>query len=256
MYDRAANFLICTELSTLTLHVFAIGQTIITKSNGVTSKYDKHGNDLESVEFFESAPCAVVRVVRGRFVVLHNPAGRFDLLGPVTGVLGGRNDIERESFSFSIPDNGTDGIEESGVGGVMGGDAVKSVKEREGRREVGRESEKEEKKGREEGDMLTSNTDIPLRYNNNGRDGNHVKQNSDIERSTTSPSSPLCEVVSSVGAHDKLTGTFFGNVVSQGNVLQESSVHNVHFGVRNGTFFTGYLDSSIPLISQSKNYNI
>lgn len=224
-----------------------IGQTIITKSNGVTSKYDKYGNDLESVKVFESATCSVVRVVRGRFVVLHNPTGRFDLLGPVTGVLGGRNDIERESFSFSIPDNGTDGIEESGVGGVMDGDAEKSVKEREGERE------KEEMKGREEGDMLTSNTDIPLRYKNNGHDGSHVKLNSDVERSTTSPSSPLCEVVSSVGAHDKLTGMFFGNVVSQGNVLQESSVHNVHFGVRNGTFFTGYLDSSIPLISQSKN---
>ena len=180
--------------------------------------------------------CAGVRIIRGRFVVLHNPTGRFDLLGPVTGVSGGQNDVKSDS-SFS----------EVRMNEVISGDAVRDVQENK------RKEEKERKRGREEEeeDITTSNVDLSYRHSRH--DERMADQNIDVKTTTTSSSPVSCEVVSSVGTYDKLTGTFFGNVVSRGNILQESSSHNVHFGVRNGTFFTGYLDPSIPLITQSKN---
>ena len=47
-----------------------------------------------------------MRVIRGRLVIVHNPRGRFDILGPDYGVFGGQNvgnlDSEEKLFSKDL----------------------------------------------------------------------------------------------------------------------------------------------------------
>ena len=61
---------------------------------------------------------------------------------------------------------------------------------------------------------------------------------------STSSTSTYCEVLTSASPYDPKSSTYFGNIISQGNVLQYSNVRNVHFGVRKNSFFTGYVGNS------------
>jgi hypothetical protein len=59
---------------------------------------------------------------------------------------------------------------------------------------------------------------------------------------TTADDSRQCVVVANAGYVNLTDGKCFGNIVSNERVIQErSGLHNTHFGIRNGSFFLGYL---------------
>ncbi len=51
-----------------------------------------------------------------------------------------------------------------------------------------------------------------------------------------------CSVVTNAGFFNISNNACFGNVVTQGKVIQTSKSHNVNFGIRNGSFVVGYVD--------------
>ena len=53
-----------------------------------------------------------------------------------------------------------------------------------------------------------------------------------------------CQVVTNAGFFDVPTGACEGNVVTGRQVLSTSKKHNVNFGVRNGSFVTGYVSQA------------
>ena len=57
-----------------------------------------------------------------------------------------------------------------------------------------------------------------------------------------------CEILSTISSMNE--GTFSGNVIADGKVLHSSDKHNVHFGVRNNSYFIGYVNFS------DENFNV
>lgn len=53
-----------------------------------------------------------------------------------------------------------------------------------------------------------------------------------------------CDVVTNAGFFNISSSACFGDVVTNGKVVQTSELHNVNFGIRNGTFVIGYVESS------------
>jgi len=53
-----------------------------------------------------------------------------------------------------------------------------------------------------------------------------------------------CQVVTNAGFFNVTSGVCFGDVISNGNIWQTSSKKNVNFGLRNGKYVIGYVESN------------
>ena len=63
-----------------------------------------------------------------------------------------------------------------------------------------------------------------------------------------------CEVVTNAGFFNVSSGKCFGNIVSRGNVIQSGNYHNVNFGIRNGSFFIGYVNET-EILSETNPFD-
>lgn len=53
-----------------------------------------------------------------------------------------------------------------------------------------------------------------------------------------------CQVVTNAGFFDVKTHACFGNIVTNGDVVQTTQKHNANFGIRNGKFVVGYINDT------------
>lgn len=67
--------------------------------------------------------------------------------------------------------------------------------------------------------------------------------------------SPLgCQVVTNAGFFNTSSHACIGDIVTAGRVVQTSALHNVNFGIRNGTFVVGYVDAE-EVMDSSKPFD-
>jgi hypothetical protein len=240
-----------------------------------TTPVTKNINEMElplNTEFTPKTTRDGVRVIRGRLVTLHNPRGRFDILGPNSGVFGGQNLESETKFHCGgkfevkkIRDENEHGDE--------------NVNENESENESGNENEnidvRLEVKVKKDEEYYKSNNNremehIQTLHNNNNINNNYNNKNSkniniNINRGqkvqlnniikTTSATTSFCEVLADGSPYDTASSTFFGTVISRGQILQSSEIRNVHFGIRNNSYFVGYLKFTTSLASQGKIQN-
>lgn len=62
-----------------------------------------------------------------------------------------------------------------------------------------------------------------------------------------------CDAITNAGFFNITSTACFGDIVTHGKVIQTSELHNVNFGIRNGSFVIGYVDSSEILGPQLEN---
>lgn len=144
------------------------------------------------------------RHIRGRRVILENPIGHFDFAYPKGGCRGG---------GLTLPS-------------ISGRD-------------------------------FKSQKPWDLRYLNDSRSQSQyrlfanlfqTKRNDEIaqqirnwEREYNAAKNLGCQVVTNAGFFNITSGACFGDLVMDGEVVQTSKYHNVNFGIRNGSFVTGYI---------------
>ena len=244
-----------------------------------TTPVTKNKKEIEisiNSEFTPKTTRDGVRVIRGRLVIVHNPRGRFDILGPDYGVFGGQNvgNLDSDEKAFSV-----DLIELDEIGKISENkDDSESInvninvhKNKNENDNLNGKLELKEyyqsDKNREMEHIQTlhyyHNNDNNYNNNNNNNNNNRISpKNKNIERSerqkvqlnnvvkTTSSSTSFCEVLTDGSPYDAASSTFFGTVISRGKILQSSEIRNVHFGIRNNSYFVGYLKLSTSLLSQ------
>jgi hypothetical protein len=89
------------------------------------------------------------------------------------------------------------------------------------------------------------------------RDKIHEMSSEEISRWQKEYSSNSgCDVVTNAGFFNITSTACFGDIVTNGKVVQTSELHNVNFGIRNGSFVIGYVETSEILgPQQHTNHN-
>jgi hypothetical protein len=62
-----------------------------------------------------------------------------------------------------------------------------------------------------------------------------------------------CDVITNAGFFNITSTACFGDLVTHGEVIQTSNLHNVNFGIRNGSFVIGYVEAGEILGPQTTN---
>jgi hypothetical protein len=207
-----------------------------------------------------------VRVIRGRLVILHNPRGRFDILGPSSGGFGGQKlkNLESEEKFDSGGKLEVNKIREKNEHEHGDENVNENKNENENldvRLEVKVKKDKEyyqSNNNREMEHIQTLHNYKNIEYNNENKNSKNINMN--INRGqkvqlnniikTTSATTSFCEVLADGSPYDTASSTFFGTVISRGQILQSSEIRNVHFGIRNNSYFVGYLKFTTSLASQ------
>ena len=103
----------------------------------------------------------------------------------------------------------------------------KMTNDEEGEEKVKKEEEQVVEKNLEKEDYEKDNKQKKLRLNNKLSENNLFSEQN-------------CEILSTISSFYQ--GTFSGNVIVDGNILHLSDKHNVHFGIRNNSYFIGYIN--------------
>jgi hypothetical protein len=163
------------------------------------------------------------RNVRGRLVKLRNPIGHFDVLQPLHGCgnglslpsASGRQYMPYSNKEDSLSSNSLKSLSASGVTPFSGdSDIDNSIYKRH---------------MRFYSTQLQSLTQTELEV---------WKSNYD------STNKEGCEVVTNAGFFNISSYACFGDIVTNGKVIQTSNRHNVNFGIRNGSFVVGYVEAN------------
>ena len=201
----------------------------------------------------------IIRISRGRFVVLNNPKGRFhmitansnnsrdndnnnnnnnndsnnnndnnnhnthnDISRKVEIVISDREKINEEYFDEKDYVENVNQIFE-----ILKEEEKKMTNDEEGEEKVKKEEEQVVEKNLEKEDYEKDNKQKKLRLNNKLSENNLFSEQN-------------CEILSTISSFYQ--GTFSGNVIVDGNILHLSDKHNVHFGIRNNSYFIGYIN--------------
>ena len=103
----------------------------------------------------------------------------------------------------------------------------KMTNDEEGEEKVKKEEEQVVEINLEKEDYEKDNKQKKLRLNNKLSENNLFSEQN-------------CEILSTISSFYQ--GTFSGNVIVDGNILHLSDKHNVHFGIRNNSYFIGYIN--------------
>ena len=221
------------------------------------------------------------RIIRGRLLTLNNPIGRFDILGPRVQNLGRKLQEKNEIKNVNEIKEINVGRKVEKVNEMEEMKKINEIYDINyihSGRELGEKVEKKVVRAEVDEKILKKEMEKQMRINeenrrnailnvkfieekqknnspafyqkklfsfaNNLLNGKNEKKvlESDVTFLPTTHTNDGCEILSSISAFNFPNGTFRGNVISQKNLLQLSDKHNVHFGVRDGSYFVGYID--------------
>ncbi len=242
----------------------------------VRPRYEEHPVNPVGLQTFSVQPDVSIMVVeknipevrsycsarnnRGRLIVLRNPVGHFDIVPPVQGCSSGKLELPSVSGRPFRPASGfnlTSYIESKALQRKL---TSQSVAERIGGahlRRVTSETRVQEpfatldggEQQQEEARLRLDNTrrsELPAYLKALIENGNE----STIRVSTLAQLGQQygqvehlgCQIVSNAGFFNVTSKHCLGDIVTTGTVQQLSDLHNVNFGIRNGSFVVGYVE--------------
>lgn len=151
------------------------------------------------------------RNIRGRLVALHNPIGHFDLVEPAHGCGKGLTLPSISGRSFKPPS----------AGWVVDASPASTATPQE----RVRSRLMKEMLGGAAG-LSAINVHTVEQWQSEFRDAQGLG----------------CQVVTNAGFFNVTSTACFGDLVTEGTIIQTSKKHNVNFGIRNGSFVVGYVE--------------
>jgi exopolysaccharide biosynthesis protein len=148
------------------------------------------------------------RNIRGHHIVLHNPLGHFNILPPAGGCGKGLSLPSESSRKFS------NSFQEQNDGSNSSSSGNNFFQNPTYKRMI---------------DQLSKEDIAEWR-----------RQHAAARSQRAAMSS--CTVTTNAGFFDVNNFNCLGNLVSEGKMIQTSANHNVNFGIRNGSFYIGYID--------------
>ena len=244
-------------------------------------KYNNNNNDNDSnnnsnnknritdIDILDNNCPDLFRIIRGRLVILNNPIGRFHIISSKNEKNNSNinNEINLNMNNVRNVNHGNYKKKNNEING-QSDNKTKDVKNKEEKMNLDTPQHEFQYEGNEvEKEVVVEERNMNIvaanfqNKNNNEKNFNEKSQVSEkLKKKVDWKNENLkiklknnvavenvfndynCEILSTISSANE--GTFSGNVIVDGKVLYSSQKHTVHFGVRNNSYFIGYVNFS------------
>ena len=218
-------------------------------------------NRITDIDILDTNCPDLYRIIRGRLVILNNPIGRFHIISSkneknnlnINNVSNVNHGIYKKKNNEINSQNDNEIKEAKNKEERMNRDATQDEFHDQGN-EVEEEVVAEERNIREVAADFQNIKNNEINLNEKSQISEKFEKKIDWKNENLKKklknnlegenvlNNYNCEILSTISSANE--GTFSGNVIVDGKVLYSSDKHTVHFGVRNNSYFIGYVNFS------------